>query len=62
MDAIESSKLLSREAVARTLSLSVRSVERLIGSGQLPTVRLGRRVLVSQSDLERFIAARKGGF
>ena len=51
------------EFVAERLDLSVRSVQRLIASGQLPAFKIGGAVRVSDADLEQLIArsrVRKG--
>jgi excisionase family DNA binding protein len=45
--------------VARTLQISDRSARRLIASGELPSIRIGRCRRVSASALAAFIA--KGG-
>ena len=47
--------LLSRHDVAALLSVSVRTIDYLIASKELPVRRLGRRTLVARSDVERFI-------
>jgi excisionase family DNA binding protein len=49
--------LLTRKAVAAQLSISVRSVDRLIGSKQLTTRRVGARILISAGELKRFARA-----
>jgi len=46
-------------AVAPHLGVSVRTVRRLIATGELPTHRIGRAVRVSADDLARFLAARR---
>lgn len=52
--------LLDVHNVARTLSLSPWTVRRMIADGRLIPVRLGRRVLVEPSEVERFVGeARK---
>ena len=50
--------LLTIEQVADVLSVSPKTVRRLIGRG-LPCVRLGRVVRFQQADLLRFVEARK---
>ena len=47
--------LLTREAVATRLALSVCKVDRLIASRELRAVRIGRAVRVRAADLARFI-------
>jgi excisionase family DNA binding protein len=46
--------LLSKRQAAQTLSISLRTLDKLILSKKLPVHRIGRRVLVSRSALERF--------
>lgn len=48
--------LLRRSDVARLLSLSIRSVDKLARSGQLPTVRIGRSVRFIEADLRSWAA------
>ena len=50
MDAI----LLDKKTVAGLLSVSLRTVETLIASGQLPVRRIGSRTLIARTALERF--------
>jgi excisionase family DNA binding protein len=52
--------LTIREACDR-LKLSRASLYRLIQSGQLPTVRIGRSRRVVNEDLDRFIATLRSG-
>jgi excisionase family DNA binding protein len=47
---------LSVDAAARALSLSPRTVRKLIASGELPATRIRRRVIISIDDLRRLIA------
>ena len=51
-------RLLTLPEVAAFLSVSPKTVRRLIGRG-LPCVRLGRVVRFRQADLLRFVEARK---
>lgn len=46
--------LLSKKEVAWLLSLSVRSVDYLIVRGELAVRRVGKRVLIHRTELERF--------
>jgi excisionase family DNA binding protein len=46
--------LLSKRQAAQTLSISLRTLDKLILSGKLPVHRIGRRVLLSRSAIERF--------
>jgi len=53
--------LLTASDIAKTLALSVRSVRRLIASGELPSVRLGRAVRVRQIDVDALIGRQLRG-
>jgi len=44
---------------ARVLNISAWTVRRYITKGKLTVVRIGRRVLLEQEELERFIEAGK---
>jgi excisionase family DNA binding protein len=48
--------LLSVEDAASQLGIGRGSAYQLVRSRQLPSVRVGRRVLIRRSDLERFVA------
>ena len=53
--------LLTLGDVAEFLSVSERTVRRLVASGALPSIQLGRRVIrFDPADVRRFLAARKG--
>ncbi|CAL9396531.1 hypothetical protein SUDANB121_01376 [Nocardiopsis dassonvillei] len=45
----------SIQETARALSLGTTTVKKLIATGQLPSVRIGRRRLVPRSALETYI-------
>jgi excisionase family DNA binding protein len=47
--------LLNVTAAAKELGLGVSTLRALIRRGALPTVRLGRRVLIRLEALERFV-------
>lgn len=47
--------LLSAEAVADLLSVSIRTVRRMIATGDIPVVRIGRAVRVRRVDIEALI-------
>jgi excisionase family DNA binding protein len=49
--------LLSKHEAARLLGLSVRSLEHLISRKEIPTRRIGRRVLITRSAIESFARA-----
>jgi excisionase family DNA binding protein len=51
--------LLSREQAAKRLGISARNLVYLQEHGSLPHIRIGRRVLFSPLDLERFIESRR---
>lgn len=46
--------LVSKRDAAQLLSISLRSVEYLIARKELPTRRIGKRVLVPRAALEQF--------
>jgi excisionase family DNA binding protein len=47
---------VSGKEAARRLGISPRAVARLLASGELPSLRVGRRRLVPLGALERFLA------
>ena len=49
--------LLSKYEAARLLGLSIRSLEHLISRKEIPTRRIGRRVLITRSAIESFARA-----
>jgi excisionase family DNA binding protein len=51
--------LLSIEEVARRLRVSRRTVERLIASGQVRTVAIGRRRLIEAKEVDAYVAANR---
>ena len=53
--------LISIKQTQERLSVSRTFVERLIKSGQLPVVRLGHRVLVSDEALDAFLEKKTAG-
>jgi len=46
--------LLGKREAARTLSISIRTLDGLIAAHELPTRRIGRRVLIARRHLEQF--------
>ena len=50
-------ELLTYAEVAERLHVSVRQVRRLVASGQLRPVRVGRKPLVTVREFEAFVAA-----
>ncbi len=53
--------LLSVANVAEALSVSERTVRRLLASGELSVVRLGRSVRIRQLDLDAYIGRQLRG-
>ena len=51
--------LLTREEAAKALRQSVRQTDKLIASGDLAVVRIGRSVRIRPSAVELFIEARE---
>jgi excisionase family DNA binding protein len=51
--------LLRKAEVAARLKVSPRTVERLRARGELPALRLGRRVRFKEEDVETYIDARR---
>jgi len=49
--------LLSKHEAARLLGLSIRSLEHLISRKEIPTRRIGRRVLIARAAVESFASA-----
>jgi excisionase family DNA binding protein len=52
-------RLLSLREVADTLGVSIRTVHRFIGSGDLVVHRIGGQIRVSPADLENFLKIRR---
>lgn len=50
------SALIGIGQLAQRLSLSRRTIHRIIASGELPTLKVGRRRLVRLSDLRHWLA------
>lgn len=51
--------LLTRQRGAATLGVSLRTVDELIASGDIPVVRIGKSVRFRPEALENFIDARE---
>jgi len=47
--------LLSKRQAAQVLSISIRTLDKLILTKRLPVHKIGRRVLISQASMERFV-------
>jgi excisionase family DNA binding protein len=52
-------KLYTIAQTAEALELSRSTVDRLIVTGQLPAVHIGRSVRIQDADLERFVKQRR---
>lgn len=50
-------KLLTLSEAAGALRVSVRTVQRLIASGQIRPVHIGRRTLVTEQEVEAYLSA-----
>ena len=48
--------LLSKRQAAQSLSISIRTLDKLIFTKKLPVNKIGRRVLISRASMERFAA------
>lgn len=56
---IATTPLLTRQESAARLSQSVRTIDNLIASGDLPVVRIGRSIRIRPSAIDYFIEARE---
>lgn len=57
-------RMHSRDDIARMLGVSKQTVDRLIRSGELAALKVGRRVLIADTDLQALIQRKyawKGG-
>ncbi len=50
--------LYTRAEAAKALSICLRTLDRLVGMGNIKTVQIGRRKLVSRDELSRFSNSR----
>ena len=57
----ETLRLLTLPEVADLLRLSEKTVRRLVAARRMPCVRLGRQLRFVQSDIVRWVSARKEG-
>jgi excisionase family DNA binding protein len=57
--ALLSTRLLSLEALEERSDVSRHTWRLWLRQGKLPAVRLGRRLLVEESDYQRFVAANR---
>lgn len=51
---LEAKLLLTRQDSARLISISLRTLDGLLASGEIASCRIGRRRLIARSELERF--------
>jgi excisionase family DNA binding protein len=56
------SELLTVKEAAERMRLGMRTVEKAIATGELPSLKIGRRRLVTQDGIDQFLrlAARRG--
>ena len=60
LDMVDTEKqLLTRREAAKALSISIRLVDKLVATGDLPAVRIGKSVRFRPSALEYLIEARE---
>ena len=52
-------ELMTKKDAAAVLTVSVRSLERMIAAGDLPVYRIGSAVRLSRSDLDAYIMSRR---
>lgn len=52
---LDAKLLLTRQESARLMSISLRTLDQLLPSGEIPSCRIGRRRLIARSELERFV-------
>lgn len=60
MVAVATDPLLRTAEVARALSVSPRTVVRLVASGQMPGVRIGGQIRVSRTELAKYLEDNRG--
>jgi excisionase family DNA binding protein len=53
----EPERLYTRKQSRERLNCSLSTLERLIRRGEIPVVRMGRKILIRESALERWIEA-----
>jgi excisionase family DNA binding protein len=53
---------MTRDETARALRLSLRTVDSLIGHGEIAIRRIGRRVLIPTDEVKRFATALHDSF
>ena len=55
---LEDDLLLTVREVAATMRVSTMTVYRLIKSGQLPAIRVGKNYRIRESDVDRYLSER----
>jgi excisionase family DNA binding protein len=55
----EPERLYTRKQSRERLNCSLSTLERLIRRGEIPVVRMGRKILIRESALERWIEAQE---
>ena len=55
----DNSPVLSPKEVARLMGLSKNTTYEALARGEIPSIRVGRRILVSKAALERLLAGEK---
>ncbi len=55
----EPERLYTRKQSCERLNCSLSTLERLIRRGEIPVVRMGRKILIRESALERWIEAQE---
>ena len=55
----EPERLYTRKQSCERLNCSLSMLERLIRRGEIPVVRMGRKILIRESALERWIEAQE---
>ncbi len=59
LDTINNDKYYSPEELAKKFKLSLSSIYKLVRSGEIPSIRLGKIYRIPESDLNRFLTAQK---
>ena len=52
--------VVTREEAAEALRLSLRTVDKLLAAGEISARRVGRRVLIPRTEIERFVRSTNG--
>ena len=54
VDTLDGKLLFTRQESARLISISLRTLDALLASGQIASCRIGRRRLIARKELEKF--------